>query len=130
MANTITTRAIVDGANYAVIMTTMVSDGVAGEETDTVLFDASALTGAKNAANILWVDYMLSGFSARLEFDATTDTTALELGSDTPVVHDFRPFGGVTNNAGTGITGDITLTTTGFTAATDRGHIIMWVKKV
>lgn len=127
MANTTTVRALVDGPNVAVLHVYLASDGASGELTDYVVFDASALIGAVNAHSIMSIQGLLTGFSAKLEFDATTDTPALFLPSGEQF--DFNFIVPINNNAGTGITGDIVLTTTGFTASGDEGFFIIKVRK-
>lgn len=52
----------------------------------------------------------------KLEFEATTDTLALNIPANTLVKNDFRPIGGLKNTAGSGKTGDISLTTLGLAA--------------
>lgn len=128
MANTVTVTAITDSHSLSVLHVYLASDGAAGELTDTVVFDASALIGAKNAYTIEEIEYCLIGFSARLEFDATADVPALVLVNDTPH-HICLKENPLRNTAGAGKTGDITITTSGFTASGDQGHIIIRVRK-
>jgi hypothetical protein len=42
---------------------------------------------------------------------------------------DFRSFGGIKDNTGSGSTGDIMGTTNGFTAAGDEGTLLIVVRK-
>ena len=128
MANTVDVNVILDTDNLAILHVYLESDGSSGELTDSVIFDASALAGAKNAANILRIAGCLSGFKAKLEFDATTDTGALILPQESEINLDFSGTP-IKNNAGSGITGDIVLSTSGFSAAGDYGFFIITVKK-
>ena len=57
-------------------------------------------------------------------WDATTDVLAWHLPTDTSETFDFTEIGGLQNNAGSGITGDIMFTTIGHTAA-DRYSILL-----
>ena len=52
MANTITTQTIVDGERNLVTKTTILGDG-SGEETATLLIDASTFSGAPDTVKIL-----------------------------------------------------------------------------
>ena len=53
------------------------------------------------------------GMSVKLLWDATTDVLALHLPADYSDSLDLSEFTGLKNNAGSGITGDIMLTTVG-----------------
>lgn len=130
MANTITTQTLNDGNKNTIIKVYLASDGVTGDESDTVVFDASAVVPAVTDCTILGIEGYLIGFTALLEFDATTDVPALILPADDQFCFDLDSrYGGIPNNAGAGKTGDITITTTGFSAATDIGWFILRVKK-
>ena len=61
-------------------------------------------------------------------FDASTDVMAIELGENQSGNHDYRSFGGLTNNAGSGKTGDVAFTTVGHTSA-DTYTIILYMRK-
>jgi hypothetical protein len=50
-------------------------------------------------------------------FDASTDVLCIELGENQSGHHDYTSFGGMTNNAGSGVTGDIMFTTVGHSSA-------------
>lgn len=129
MANTVTLRTLLDGARDAVVLAYLKCDGSSGELTDQVIVDASALSPVPTKLTIeeLWWDF--EGFSALLEFDATTDTPGWKLASAVGGHKDFCVFGGIKDASGTGSTGDILLTTTGFTAATDEGTLVIRVRK-
>lgn len=127
MANTITTQTIVDGAKNLVTKTTILGDGT-GEETATLLIDASTFSGAPDKLKIVRIQAYLTGFSVKLLWDATTDVTAIELPAGGDLSMDFEKFGGLINNAGTGVTGDIMFTTVGLGAG-DTGTIVLEMKK-
>lgn len=128
MANTVTKTAVVDGKHLAYVRVYLASDGSSGELTDEVLLDASALAGGKNITTIHRVQGSLTGFSAKLEFDATADVPFMTLAADTDFDYDHRA-NPIPNNAGSGITGDVTITTSGFTASGDEGFLIFTVGK-
>ncbi len=133
MANTVTNTRILAGNKRTLQYITIASDGT--EETDLVVYDSSAVATALGIANPLTctinaIHYCSNSATGvvKLEFDATTDVLALAMpyGGDY-LDKDFRPYGGLKNRAGTGITGDIVLTTTGL-AAGDSIHMILDVR--
>lgn len=128
MANTITKTTLHDGQKNAVTHTYLLSDGSAGDITDNVVVDASGLSPAPSTVRIMKIWWSFSGFTGRLEFDASTDTGGWVLG-DTDGFMDFTSIGGIQSNAGGGETGDILLTTLGFSAAADMGTLIVQVNK-
>lgn len=136
MANTVTIRKLMEGAKSVVLHVYLKCDGASGELTDQVLLDPTTdVTPALTAASKFTIEeiwYDLSGFDAQLEYDATTDTPIWTLvgASGTTGEHkDFRSFGGIRDSGGAGATGKIQVTTTGFTAATDQGTIILRIRK-
>ena len=124
MADAVTSQTLVDGDKPAVIKFTNISDGRG--ESSVKIVDVSELT--KNQAgtdcsrvSITQVWYDIGGMRIALEFNASSNDVALTLGGSAaagPVsgYMDFRSFGGIKNNAGSGIDGDIDLTTHGHTA--------------
>ena len=61
-------------------------------------------------------------------FDASTDAFAIQLGENQSGHHDYTSFGGITNNAGSGVTGDINFTTVGHSSG-DTYTIILYLRK-
>ena len=124
MADAVTSQTIIDTDKRAVIKLTNISDGTG--ESSVKKVDVSALnarsadsaTCSRVTIDQVWYD--VGGLRAALEFDATSNVVALVLGGSAaagPVAgyFDFRNFGGIKNNDGSGITGDIDLTTHGHT---------------
>ena len=60
--------------------------------------------------------------------DATTNAFCIELGENQSGDHDYTSFGGLTNNAGSGVTGDVLFTTVGHSSA-DTYTIILYMRK-
>lgn len=122
MANTINQTTLVQGKKKIVRYVTLVSDGT--EETDLVIYDSSALNTVdpltckivEIAGVVQILDNTAVDVSVYLEFDATTDVHAISLPIGRPFCLNFDHFGGLKNYAGSGITGDIVLTTTGLEA--------------
>lgn len=128
MANTVTVRKIIDGPSKAVIHVYMAYVDTS-ENSDTVLVDVSDLSGTPSKVTINRVMGNLRGFTGILEFDATTDVPFMSLPADDYFDYCFDHFGGIKDNSGTGSTGDVMITTSGFTAAGDAGWLVIEVKK-
>ena len=136
MADAVTSQTLSDGATTAVLKFTNISDG--NGESAVKKVDVSALTASPSGAacarvHITQVWYAISGMRIDLEWDASSNVKALILGGgvalEPTVGHlDFRSFGGIKNNAGGGITGDIDLTTLHHTN-NDEYTIILELKK-
>jgi len=120
MADAVTSQTLSDGDRTAVVKFTNISDG--SGEASVKKVDVSALaTSSRDGAtcarvHITQIWYAISGMRIDLEWDASSNVKALILGGgvvlEPTMGHlDFRSFGGIKNNAGSGITGDIDLTT-------------------
>jgi hypothetical protein len=129
MANTFTVRKLIDGPRHTVIHAYMASDGSSGELTDQVLVDASTLDPVPTKLVVECVKWNLDGFTATLEFDATADVPFMVLDSGSDGDKDFRSVGGLVDNSGVGSTGDITITSDGFSTVADNGSITIQVRK-
>jgi len=138
MANTITNKTLHVSSTRAVQYITLASDGT--NETATVIYDSSAIATANGDADTLTCTILSLYGSAstantarvKLLFDASTDVLAIDIPAGTnPTAVDFRrtiPIGGLKNTAGSGITGDILLTTTGL-ASGDAITIVLEVSR-
>ena len=137
MADAVTSQTLSDGDRTAVMKFTNISDG--SGESSVAKVDVSALTanshtGAECArVHITQVWYAISGMRIDLEWAATTNVKALILGGGVVLEptnghFDFRSFGGIKNNAGSGIDGDVALTTLHHTS-NDAYTIILELKK-
>lgn len=112
MSNTITKTTLVDGPRNLIQLINIVGDG-SGEESATVLVDRSALVPTDGTELVVEkIEGLLSGFSASLIFDASTDLTFVRLPDGDWFCHDWCSVGGVSSNkAGAGANGDILITT-------------------
>ena len=136
MADAVTSQTLVDGGKTAIIKLTNISDGTGESAVKKV--DVSALTSNSNGdactrVSITQVWYDIGGLRVSLDFDASSNVVGLVLGGSaaagtTMGYMDFRSFNGIKNNAGSGITGDIDLTTHGHTAH-DHYTIILELSK-
>lgn len=131
MADAVTSQTIIDGPKTAVLKFTNISDGTGEDAVKKV--DVSALSKNGNGdtctkATIEKIWWQCNGMKVKILFDATTDAFCIELGENQSGHHDYTSFGGLTNNAGSGVTGDIMFTTVGHTSA-DTYTVILQVRK-
>lgn len=128
MANTVETTTLVDGSRDLIVRIHLDSDGASGELSNQVIVDASTFTPAFTEVKLMKIKSNLIGFTAELIWDADTDAHAWVC-PDYEQNMDFTDMGGIPNANLTNPTGDILLTTSGFTATTDTGHILLYLKK-
>lgn len=124
MADATSSQTIIDGPRNVVVKLTNTSDGTG--EAAVLKVDVSTLSGAPTRVRVERIRYSVAGMVARLLWDADTDVTMVDLQGDG--VLDCTGFGGLINNAGTGVTGDINLTTVGHTAGDSYSIILEMVK--
>ena len=131
MADAVTSQTLIDGPQTAVMKFTNVSDGSGEDAVKKV--DVSALSNSAGGLACtgvviekMW--WQCIGMKVKVLFDADTDVFCIELGENQSGHHDYTSFGGLTNNAGTGVTGDILFTTVGHTSA-DTYTIILYMRK-
>jgi len=116
MADAVTSTTIQDGERTAVMRFTNVSDGTG--ESAVAKVDVSALNADNRGRacssvtiqRIWWATY---GMAVKLEWDATSNVLAIALPADSTGDEYYDDVGGLTNNAGSGKSGDIDLTTVG-----------------
>lgn len=130
MADAVTTQILEQGPRNVVMKFTNVSDG--SGESGVLKVDVSTLTGfnGQTPSEVLIekIQYLLFGMQVQILWDADTDVLAVELVPDAGDCVDFREWP-ISNNAGTGKTGDIRFTTVGHTAG-DSYTIILALRKV
>ena len=136
MADAVTSQTLADGDKIAVIKLTNISDGTGEASVKKVDVSALAANSAGAACahatiNQIWYD--IGGMRVALEWNATSNVVAAVLGGSAAAGNvsghwDYRSFGGIKNNAGSGITGDIDLTTHGHTAH-DHYTIVLELRK-
>ena len=129
MAVTATLQTIHDGARNLVVKCKLTGDGT--DVTALKLIDASTYTapvpGVGASLKVMKIISQMDGFTAALLWDATTDVEFVNIPNQ-EMTQDFTDIGGLINNAGTGITGDIMITTVGNAAGED-GTIILYMRK-
>lgn len=129
-APTVTVRTLVDSKD---IVQSMVHIATGGDTDLTVtnVLDISAMTTGQTVSDcsIIDVKWSLNGFSATLNFDASTDVPAIVLsGNGEFNLREVNNGNGITNNSGSGKNGDILLATSGV-GSTDNGWILITAKK-
>jgi hypothetical protein len=117
MADAVTSQIILDGERLFTIKCTNISDGTG--ESAAVKVDVSALSKnsfglACNGVKINKVWAQTNGMSVDILWDASTDIICESIPADsTFYLMDYSSFGGLSNNAGAGVTGDVLFTTVG-----------------
>ena len=97
------------GEKATQVVLTSVSDG--SNEDNVVKVDVSTLANSPSRVRIACIKYDVSGMGVRLQWEATSNVDALILGSGNSQHFDYRNFGGIRNNGGEGVTGNILLST-------------------
>lgn len=130
MAATVTSQTILDGTKTLIVKIHIDGDA-AGDLTDYVLVDASTFTPAYTNCSLRLLHALLSGFTAHLLWDATTNVEIINV-PDYEVHYSqdeiMGRIGSLPNNAGAGKTGDILITTSGL-AAGDHGTMVLEITK-
>lgn len=131
MANTISTQTLHDGYRNLITKTDIIGDG-SGDESATTLIDISTFAsipgaGAPTGFTIQSICSTIEGFTVRLLWNADTDTEAIMIGQGENDLC-FEKIGGLTNDAGTGVNGDLNITTTDLGSG-DTGSIILKLTK-
>lgn len=128
MAVTVAKQKLIDGVRIAVVKYTLIS-GAASDVTNQSLTDISVdLSGTPDRVKIMYITATVDNFAIDLHWDATTDLAMVTLPAGENII-DARPYGGLHNNAGVGITGDIKFSTRGVEADSEATLIIEYVKK-
>ena len=137
MADAVTSQIIGDNvsAKNILVKLTNISDGTG--ESAVAKVDVSTLAKSRNGdacsrVNIEEIYYDIFGMRVDLLWNASSNVICKVLGSNgthtSSGYMDFRDFGGLTNNAGSGVNGDLLLTTTGHTSG-DHYTIILKLSK-
>ena len=136
MADAVTSQTIVDTDKRVIVKFTNLSDGsgesaVAKVDVSALNANAKGETCARVTLDQIWYD--VGGMRVALEWNASTNVVAVVLGGSAAAGNvqghmDFRSFGGIKNNAGSGINGDIDLSTSGHTNL-DHYTIVLELRK-
>tara|TARA_R100000734_G_C3276399_1_gene71116 strand:- start:362 stop:769 length:408 start_codon:yes stop_codon:yes gene_type:complete len=116
MADAVTSQTIIDGERNCVMKFTNVSDGTgesAVAKVDVSALQANSAGTSCSEVRVMRVSHAVVGMSVQMFLDATDNVLLAELAESSNGHMDFRDFGGLPNNAGSGKTGDILFTTKG-----------------
>ena len=127
MATTVTKQTLHDGERNLVVKVNFVGDAD-GDAADQNLIDISTYTPVPTTIKIEKIWAQFRGFSLDLHWDADTNVDILTIPAEEPFDMDWRNIGGLINNGGAGVTGDILYSESGMGAG-DEGSIILWIKK-
>jgi hypothetical protein len=125
MADAVATQVLVNGTRNLVLKLTNVSDGTG--ESAVAKAALASYTGVTDFI-IDKIHFTTQGMSVRLLWDADADVLAWTIPENESGTFDFTGFGGLWNNAGTGKTGSLLLTTIGHTSA-DTYSLILELRK-
>jgi hypothetical protein len=114
MADAVTSQTLFDNERTAIMKFTNISDGTG--ESAVLKVDVSALTPSASGKTCTKVTvtkiYIANhGMEVRMLWDATTDVPFFLSSPGATQTLDMTGFGGITNNGGTGSTGDIVFST-------------------
>jgi len=114
MADAVTSQTLVDNDRTAIMKFTNISDGTG--ESAVLKVDVSALNPSASGKTCTKVTvtkiYIANhGMEVRMLWDATTDVPFYLSSPGATQTLDMTGFGGITNNGGTGSTGDIVFST-------------------
>ena len=131
MADAVTSQTIQDGPRNAIMKFTNVSDGTG--ESAVAKVDVSALASnaegiACSEVRVMRISHAIVGMSVQLFFNASTNVLLMELAESSNGHMDFKDFGGIPNNAGSGKNGDILFTTKGHSSGDTYSIILEMVK--
>ena len=131
MADAVTSQTLFDGDKHVVMKFTNISDGSgesAVKKVDVSELNADIYGNTCSSVAIEKIWWQCIGMKVQLFFDATSGAFIIELGENQSGHHDYSEFGGLSNNAGSGKTGDIDFTTVGHSSA-DTYTIILKMRK-
>lgn len=122
MAITVTKQNLVDGETLGVVKLHLVS-GAATDVTNQSLLDVSTLNGAPAKIKIMALNTVASDMDIDLHWDATANVDIITVPTGENYF-DFTRYGGLNNNAGAGVTGDILFSSRGAAADSEATIII------
>lgn len=114
MADAVTSQVILDGERLFIAKYTNISDGTGENKVikiDVSTLKASPFGNACNGVKINKIWATTHGMEVQIYWDATTDQYCWLIPQNTNYLMDFSSFGGISNNAGTGVTGDVLFST-------------------
>ena len=131
MADAVASQTIMDGERVAIMKFTNTSDGTG--ETNVVKVNPSALNPSASGCacdrvTITKVTALTHGMEVIMKWKATTPVVIETIPQNNAYTQDYSEFGGLTNNAGTGVDGAITFTTSDQSAGDSYSVVLEMVK--
>ena len=131
MADAVASQTLFDGERMAIMKFTDISDGTG--ESKVLKVDVSALTpsaagGACDGVTITKIHASTHGMEVQIYWDATTDVLCWAVPQNSQYTWDWEKFGGLTNNAGAGKTGDVLFSTADASAGDTYAIVLEMVK--
>lgn len=133
MAHQIVKTKLVEGSRHVIFHIYLENNGTEGEMENVVLidpavdFDPEIKDKRQYAVTQIW--HSLVWFDALLTFDALEKFPSWLLARDSENYIDFRYFGGIKDKSDAEHSGEVRITTNGFSDAGSRGTIIIELKK-
>lgn len=131
MANSVTTQILEEGPRNIIMKIAGVldtSDYTLNTFVSMAAINQGGLSPTPTQVRIDHIDYSISDqLEIQLFWDATTDVVIMPIAGRGRMT--FWNFGGLTNNAGAGKTGDILIKTTGWTSGTQVFSVILEMVK-
>jgi len=131
MADSVTSQIIFEGERSLIMKFTNISDGTG--ESAALKVDVSTLTPSNSGfacdrVTVTKIYIANHGMEVRMLWDATTDVPFFLSSPGATQTLDFTGFGGIPNDAGAGVTGDIVFTTSDASAGDTYWCILEMVK--
>ena len=131
MADAVTSQTIIDGERNCIMKFTNVSDGTG--ESAVAKVDVSALSANSagvscSEVRVMRVSHAIVGMSVQMFLNATSNVLLMELAESSNGHMDFKDFGGLPNNAGSGKNGDILFTTKGHSSGDTYSIVLEMIK--
>jgi hypothetical protein len=114
MADAVASQTLLDGERLFIAKYTNISDGTGETAVNKITVSSLAKNAAGLACNGVKINKIYAtthGMEVRILWDATTDVFAWMIPQNTNYLMDFSSFGGLQNNGGTGVTGNVAFTT-------------------
>jgi hypothetical protein len=114
MADAVTSQTLIDGERLVIMKFTNISDSTG--ESAVLKVDVSALAASATGAvcdrvTVTKIYISTYGMEVRMLWDADTNVPFFLSAPNTTQTLDMSSFGGITNNGGAGVTGDIVFST-------------------
>lgn len=131
MADAVASQTLFDGERVAIMKFTDLSDGTGENKVVKVNVSSlapSAAGGACDGVTITKIHASTHGMEVQIYWDATTDVVCWIIPQNSQYTWDFEKVGGLTNNAGSGKTGNVLFSTVDASAGDMYSIVLEMVK--